>query len=228
MFHRLTPLLHSKPTIYLHSYHLRDSNIKRIASIVCASLLTLASHSASASLIFDFGFFNLTGNTSGPIRGEILGLVDDSANQAATAVNITGLGFGFLTNLTTPISTLSDPWSMVFNDFTVENGVITGAQFRAFNLTREGQPGDPFTVQILDMRLTPDDTEAIHAYECFGDGGVLIGCGLQNPSFKGIYLTAGSTIGAFFLREQELPAPATLALFGLGLAGLGWKRRKQA
>jgi hypothetical protein len=31
-----------------------------------------------------------------------------------------------------------------------------------------------------------------------------------------------------FAEQSPVPAPATLALFGLGLAGLGWSRRKKA
>tara|TARA_R110000868_G_scaffold109495_1_gene297691 strand:+ start:403 stop:981 length:579 start_codon:yes stop_codon:yes gene_type:complete len=34
--------------------------------------------------------------------------------------------------------------------------------------------------------------------------------------------------GLNFTRTSVVPAPATLALFGLGLAGLGWSRRKKA
>jgi hypothetical protein len=32
--------------------------------------------------------------------------------------------------------------------------------------------------------------------------------------------------GGNFMYEQAVPAPATLALFGIGLLGLGWSRRK--
>ena len=37
-----------------------------------------------------------------------------------------------------------------------------------------------------------------------------------------------STEGFSVSRVEAVPAPATLALFGLGLAGLGWSRRKKA
>lgn len=42
-------------------------------------------------------------------------------------------------------------------------------------------------------------------------------------------ISSGGTIVVNLTAEHEnVPAPATLALFGLGLAGLGWSRRKKA
>ena len=46
---------------------------------------------------------------------------------------------------------------------------------------------------------------------------------LQFPSFSDTRFFSGPS----FLFEKSVPAPATLALFGLGLAGLGWSRRKK-
>jgi len=42
------------------------------------------------------------------------------------------------------------------------------------------------------------------------------------------YLTLYADVTFDSTDQNEIPAPATLALFGLGLAGLGWSRRKKA
>jgi len=57
--------------------------------------------------------------------------------------------------------------------------------------------------------------------------------GFEESLFDEIVLTTGGNSTGFSLDnvsfdEAEVPAPATLALFGLGLAGIGYSRRKKA
>lgn len=55
--------------------------------------------------------------------------------------------------------------------------------------------------------------------------------GLISLSFKNIGDGLGSTAWGFdnvTTAAADVPTPATLALFGIGLAGLGWLRRKKA
>ena len=49
---------------------------------------------------------------------------------------------------------------------------------------------------------------------------------------SGTYRNRGTTYGPYYgvpayTHDMVVPAPATLALFGIGLAGLGWLRRKK-
>jgi len=44
---------------------------------------------ARADLIFDFSFSNTTGNVAGTVTGEILGLADNTAGEAASDIEIT-------------------------------------------------------------------------------------------------------------------------------------------
>jgi len=56
---------------------------------------------------------------------------------------------------------------------------------------------------------------------------------LWGGSFDAPTNTQGLDVGYFgpnfkFTAAEPVPAPATLALFGLGLLGLGWSKRKKA
>jgi hypothetical protein len=54
---------------------------------------------------------------------------------------------------------------------------------------------------------------------------------LWGSSFDAPTNTQGLDVGYFgpnFKFTAAVPAPATLALFGLGLLGLGWSKRKKA
>ncbi len=49
-----------------------------------------------------------------------------------------------------------------------------------------------------------------------------------NSGNSGYIEAIGLDIGIRIDASSQVPAPATLALFGLGLAGLGWSRRKKS
>lgn len=97
--------------------------------VVCATAI-LASNAPAQALDFTFSFSNSGGTTPGTVSGTIYGLSDNTANQAATDIQITSypsaLGFG-----STPFSvfTFGTPSS---NSFSVVSGTITAADFYVY------------------------------------------------------------------------------------------------
>jgi hypothetical protein len=68
----------------------------------------------------------------------------------------------------------------------------------------------------IDVTTTGQSTPT----SSFGDHSVTLGFDRQS------YLQ-GETIDIALTTSHDVPAPATLALFGFGLAGLGWSKRKK-
>lgn len=72
-----------------------------------------------------------------------------------------------------------------------------------------------------DAEVTPDD---------FGFYGVVLGSPGELPGGAFSFSGEGFTIDniSFSSEASAVPAPATIALMGLGLIGIAWKRRKRA
>src|SRR5262245_34775996 len=113
-----------------------------------AAALTLLAPIVHASLIFSFSFDNSGGgNTAGPITGEIHGLEDNKAQQAATKVVITGIGSHTLFGHSLPFDVIGGGWTVGNNAFAVTGGSLVGWNFASIHdhLTQT------VTFELLDL-----------------------------------------------------------------------------
>jgi len=166
------------------------------------ALLLLITSSVHASLVFDFSFDN-SANGGGTVNGVIRGL--SNGDSAATSV--------YVTSYTGPLAAGVGEYAWTapaaYNRWTVANGAIADVVFDGY--LYPNTVSDPLVAALSFGTPPPSRTQ------------------IKAALFTSYDTAAWNPVSpTYTLRNGNAPAPATIALFSLGLLGANWVRWQRA
>jgi len=183
------------------------SPITRIT--ICLALLAVY-FPVNAGPLLDFSFsFSDSGGT---VSGRILGLMDDTSNQAAQQVIIDSYPTPPFSNVGGAFGGEATSWSTVgLNDFSVLGGTITQMGFYA------AEGNHKFWLFTAPF-FPPDDLNALYQLEQdnSGDGCLDLPCDYVR------------SIDSIVVSSANVPEPGVLGLLSLGLMGLGMTKIRKS
>jgi hypothetical protein len=170
--------------------------MRGIASLALAFTL-VGGFAPAYALNFDFSFTNTIGSIPGTVTGEIFGLADNTADQAATNVVIDSYPPAAVGLPPVPWDIFNaSGYTISTNTFTVAGGTVTAASFiETSNVNTDALKLDNGVFNTLE------DASGIHVLNAGG--------------FAGIIFTPAA-----------VPEPISMTLLLSGLVGIGLARRR--